>query len=179
TISNCISSAAILAIRMSWEANSGPSLAMGTIHASPSSRSLTTGASSPRCHRKPLPTWRTICWRARKRLWGMPFSSISFVRRLASRWSKSAACSSSFVSGETNGKRCQMDDEHFPYITEDWRCSKCGAEIDVELIKHYDLQIDRSGVQPGTVHGPAVYWFEGTIACPGCGVRLDYSDSSD
>lgn len=66
-----------------------------------------------------------------------------------------------------------------PEITERGRCSACGAEIDIELIKHYDYQTDRGGVQPGTPDGPAVYWSEGTIACPGCGARLPYSEQSD
>lgn len=69
--------------------------------------------------------------------------------------------------------------DDFPFITDDFHCSACGAEIDIELIDHYDHQVERSGVQPGTVHGPTVYWNEGTIACPGCGVRLDYSERSD
>lgn len=60
-----------------------------------------------------------------------------------------------------------------------WECSVCRAEIDPELVKHYDYQIDRGGVQPGTENGPAVYWNEGTITCPGCGARLPYSESSD
>lgn len=72
-----------------------------------------------------------------------------------------------------------MSDDDFPMITDEWRCSACGAEIDVELIDQYDLQIDRAGVQPGTVHGPAVHWWEGTIACPNCLTRLDYADRSD
>lgn len=63
-------------------------------------------------------------------------------------------------------------------ITEAWRCSECGAEIDVEAINSYDLQVERSGVQPSSPDGPAVHWFEGTIACPGCGVRLPYGDSN-
>lgn len=70
-------------------------------------------------------------------------------------------------------------DDTEPHITDAGRCSACGAEIDIELIAHYDYQIDRGGVQPGTVHGPAVYWNEGTIACPGCGARLPYAESSD
>lgn len=80
-----------------------------------------------------------------------------------------------------------MSEVNEPYITDArtaigavaaWRCSACGADIDVELIKQYDLQVERSGVQPGTQYGPAVHWFEGTIACPICKVRLDYADST-
>lgn len=70
-------------------------------------------------------------------------------------------------------------DEDFPFITQDLRCSACGEQLDIELMHSYDYQIERGGVQPGTVHGPAVYWNEGTVACPGCGVRLDYSEQSD
>lgn len=83
--------------------------------------------------------------------------------------------SDDFLSGLQPGSN---SDEDFPHITEDWLCSECGAEIDIELIKTYDLQIERSGVSPGYDFAPAVYWFEGNIACPGCGVRLDYDDRS-
>lgn len=72
-----------------------------------------------------------------------------------------------------------LDEYRIPVITSDLRCSECGAQLDIELMHSYDYQIDRSGVQPGTVHGPAMYWNEGAIACPGCGTRLDYSEQSD
>lgn len=72
-----------------------------------------------------------------------------------------------------------MSDDPEVYITDEGKCSNCGWPIvPYEDLPDLDFQVEKSGVQPGTVDGPAVHWAYGTIACPICKERLPYETSS-
>lgn len=71
------------------------------------------------------------------------------------------------------------DDDYGPIVTNEGTCSNCLYKIPLDDLKMLDFDVEESGVQPGTVHGPTVYWAAGTIGCPSCGVRLPFETSSD
>lgn len=74
----------------------------------------------------------------------------------------------------------EVEDDYGPMITSEGICSNCGHKLELDLrLSELDFQAEESGVQPGTVHGPTVYWAAGTIGCPSCGVRLPFETSSD
>jgi len=79
---------------------------------------------------------------------------------------------------ETTAWGFYESDDPEPYITEDGECSNCGATIDLDDLAALDFQVEESGVQPGTVDGPAVHWAVGTICCSHCQDRLDFETSS-
>lgn len=64
------------------------------------------------------------------------------------------------------------------YITDDGKCSNCGYQLDFDGLTALNFEVEESGTQPGTVHGPAVHWAVGTIQCPNCEVRLPFETSS-
>lgn len=68
------------------------------------------------------------------------------------------------------------DDEPGSYITQDGKCSNCGEQLDFDDLSAFEAE--ESGVEPGTIYGPAVHWATGTIACPNCKERLPYETSS-
>ena len=57
-------------------------------------------------------------------------------------------------------------------------CPTCGYWHE-DWDKDDSFTATRSGVQPGTPHGPTVYWVEGELACCQCGARFGAGDSSD
>jgi hypothetical protein len=70
------------------------------------------------------------------------------------------------------------DDDLGPSITEEGTCSNCLYKIPLDDLSMLDFHVEESGVQPGTVHGPAVHWAIGYIVCPNCAVQLPYETSS-
>lgn len=68
----------------------------------------------------------------------------------------------------------EEDDREY-FITEGGRCMSCGHALDLD---EPDFVVEESGVQPGTLDGPAVHWATGYIVCPNCGVQLPYETSS-
>lgn len=70
------------------------------------------------------------------------------------------------------------DDDPEGYITDDGKCSSCGWQFDFDNLKALNFEVEESGVQPGTVDGPAVHWATGAITCPNCGDLLPFVTSS-
>lgn len=77
------------------------------------------------------------------------------------------------------GAEEMLGDDPGPLITNEGTCSNCGYKLELDDLHMLDFDVEESGVQPGTVHGPAVHWARGTIGCPQCKVRLPFETSSD
>lgn len=77
------------------------------------------------------------------------------------------------------GADIDPDDDDGPTITNEGTCSNCLYKIPLDDLKMLDFDVEESGVQPGSVQCPIVYWAAGTILCPSCGVRLPFETSSD
>jgi hypothetical protein len=81
--------------------------------------------------------------------------------------------------GDSNRDADTVSDDPDPHITEQGTCSNCGYQLEFDDLRALNFVAEESGVNAGTVHGPAVHWASGTIKCDGCDARLPYEVSSD
>ena len=77
---------------------------------------------------------------------------------------------------EVSFVRRNRQGESEAYITDMGTCSNCGYELDFDNLSSFE--VEESGVQPGTVHGPAVHWARGVWICPHCSARLPFETST-